>query len=951
MIKTLLLKDLLKPCYCILLLVFNNPANLQAQEEINVVGNIQTIADGDITPSLVDRTDFDVALISGGSVVRSFSIQNTGSGNLTINSITGTGAFSVIGALTPASPIPAGSSATFTVTFSPAIIGLSTGTITIDNSDADESTYDFAVQGTGVSSAISPWDPILYPSSPCSWTAQDNNTSNSPYASWSLAVAAAESAGTNAVISLQPNAYIGNFDYDNLNGNESCLGHSVSATMDLTAAQNGMQILGSAGGCMTVLDLNSGSASDQWGNFTGMDGLTIKNIYLRQWGGAISMVNCTNVLIEDCVFEDVNNLAANAISLSGCTNVTFRRCTFLGNTNSAGRALSISNSGTVGSRILLEDCEFGCNTSGGSGAALRVGTGSFVQVTGGTFSGNNSGAGGRGGAVNVLPGGDVVFSNTQFMLNKSPGTTATDGGGAIFVDGNSTTLQTTVLVDGCNFYQNTAGAATRGGAIACIGNSAAISKSSTTIQNSRFEMNGGDRGGALLALNSTVVINNNVFVNNQSAALTNTANVAGGAISFQNTAGNYTITNNTFTNNLSAAASRAINDAATGSAFVLTGNLLTATAPVQTENLPINNTGGTAGSSISLSSLSSVAPNYDCTSGSYCAFTVSGSCLSNTQSGFICSPAPAASGSVTGQVWHDVNSDGIQVVGDLGIAGAFVLVYDASGYLVGQTTTDASGNYTFSGLLPGNYTLVFVNPSISTYLQMSPANAGGSTETTDSDQASVTYISGELRGATSGTVTIVSGGALSDVDAGFTQLSLPIELMYFTARKEGVESLLQWSTASEINNDYTAIERSGNGIDWSAIGKLDGTGNSTQLKYYEYVDTNPLKDMNYYRLVQHDFDGTITISPIAAVQHGNSHQKAIYPNPASDFIMIASESSFVTLSDVAITDLTGRTMDFSVELLSDKLVRVDLSGLNSGVYYVYYTRNGQQIQEKFVLTR
>lgn len=920
-----------------------------AQAEINVVGNIQNIVDGDISPSLADRTDFDFAIIGGGKVVHTFTIQNVGNSPLTLMSIAGTTHFENIGLFSPGTIIAAGASTNFTVTFQPSVMGALTGTITINSSDADEAVYDFAVAGTGVLSAIGAWDPVMYPPAPCSWSGQDNNTTHSPYASWSLAVAAAEAAGTNAIIALAPSAYIGSYDYDNQFGNESCLGHSVSSTMDLTAAQNGMQILGSSGGCMTFIDLNSGTASDQWANFTGMNGLTIKNIYLRGWGGAISMVNCSNVLIEDCVFEDINNLVVNGVMLSGCTNVTFRRCKFLGNDNTAGRALNITNSGTAANRILLEDCDFGCNINGGSGAALMVGAGSFIQVNGGNFSGNNSGAGGRGGAVNVAPGGDIRFTNTRFMLNNSPGiNSSVDGGGAIFVDGSSNVTQTTVVIDGCNFYQNKASGSARGGAIVCQGNSTNVNKSFTTIQNSRFEMNGADRGGAILALNCKVLINNNVFTNNQSAAFTNTANAAGGAISFQNTAGNYTITNNHFVGNLSASSTRAINDAATGSAFTLTGNFLDAAAPAQTENLSINNTGATTGSSISLTSIAAISANYNCSTGAYCAVTVSGTCLSDSRSNFICSPSPAASGSITGQVWNDVDGDGLQETGDNGIANALVLLYDENGYLVGTTQANANGDYTFTGIPVGSYRIAFVNPSLLNYTYMSPANAPGSTENSDSDQNSQISENGELRAALSGVFVVGAGSTMLNVDAGFTNINtaLPLDLLDFRAKMVDKSILLQWFTANEINNSYFNIEKSLDGVVWKTIGTENSQGAAAHS--YIFPDNEPEQGLNYYRLVQVDIDGTASISSTINVMYELASTILFYPNPSEDFLYIQSQDMQEEIESIRLTDMTGRPMEVGFESLPKGQVQLDLRNLSPGNYTLVYKSNKQTIRHKIV---
>ncbi len=123
--------------------------------EINVQGNSATIADGDNTPSLTDHTDFGSVNV-GNNLVRTYTIQNTGSANLTVNSISIGGADAAMfaaGTLTPSSPIATGNSATFSVTFAPTSGGLKSATVNINSNDCDEAIYDFAVQGTGISPA------------------------------------------------------------------------------------------------------------------------------------------------------------------------------------------------------------------------------------------------------------------------------------------------------------------------------------------------------------------------------------------------------------------------------------------------------------------------------------------------------------------------------------------------------------------------------------------------------------------------------------------------------------------------------------------------------------------------------------------------------------------------------------------------------------------------------
>jgi Rieske Fe-S protein len=119
-------------------------------QEINIQGNTTNIASGDLTPSTTDGTEFGSVDTSQGTIIKTFTIQNVGSNNLSITAISASGSdFSITSAPSYPATITGASSITFSVTFNPSTIGVKTSTITINNTDSDESIYTFTVQGTG----------------------------------------------------------------------------------------------------------------------------------------------------------------------------------------------------------------------------------------------------------------------------------------------------------------------------------------------------------------------------------------------------------------------------------------------------------------------------------------------------------------------------------------------------------------------------------------------------------------------------------------------------------------------------------------------------------------------------------------------------------------------------------------------------------------------------------
>lgn len=129
--------------------------------EMDLLGNSVSIPDGDTTPSLADHTDFGAISAASGTVSRTFTIANTGTGNLDLSGtpkveISGTNAADFSVTVQPGSPVvgPSGTT-TFTVVFDPSAVGLRTATLNIANNDSDEDPYDFTVQGTGTAPVAS----------------------------------------------------------------------------------------------------------------------------------------------------------------------------------------------------------------------------------------------------------------------------------------------------------------------------------------------------------------------------------------------------------------------------------------------------------------------------------------------------------------------------------------------------------------------------------------------------------------------------------------------------------------------------------------------------------------------------------------------------------------------------------------------------------------------------
>ena len=105
-----------------------------------------------------------------------------------------------------------------------------------------------------------------------------------------------------------------------------------------------------------------------------------------------------------------------------------------------------------------------------------------------------------------------------------------------------------------------------------------------------------------------------------------------------------------------------------------------------------------------------------------------------------------------------------------------------------------------------------------------------------------------------------------EIRIGNFNMSLPIELISFTAGHNGSYVVIDWSVAAQINNDYYEVHRSIDVENWETISTIEGEGNSNTQMDYRTIDETPLLGVSYYRLSQTDYDGTTeSFSPISVV--------------------------------------------------------------------------------------
>ncbi|OYT12187.1 MAG: hypothetical protein B6I18_01455, partial [Bacteroidetes bacterium 4572_112] len=199
----------------------------------------------------------------------------------------------------------------------------------------------------------------------------------------------------------------------------------------------------------------------------------------------------------------------------------------------------------------------------------------------------------------------------------------------------------------------------------------------------------------------------------------------------------------------------------------------------------------------------------------------------------------------------------------------------------------------------------------------------------------------ELSGATtsgstsSGTITKAGVSSFSSFTLGTTDNTtntLPVSLISFDAKKVDNTALLEWQTASEINNDYFIIQRSANGIEIEDIARVYGNGNSNVLLSYNFVDNNPPSGTVYYRLKQVDYDGKYEIFNWKMLDFSGDDYINIYPNPNTNGVLHIA-SNIASNATVEVYSMEGKL----VKALNLDIYSGEISikhNLKNGCYFI-----------------
>ncbi|MDT3696840.1 MAG: T9SS type A sorting domain-containing protein [Ignavibacterium sp.] len=190
---------------------------------------------------------------------------------------------------------------------------------------------------------------------------------------------------------------------------------------------------------------------------------------------------------------------------------------------------------------------------------------------------------------------------------------------------------------------------------------------------------------------------------------------------------------------------------------------------------------------------------------------------------------------------------------------------------------------------------------------------------------------------------------------------IPVELTSFTAKSDNNSVTLNWTTATETNNQGFEVQRNTDG-EFLTIAFVQGQGTSTKINNYSFIDKD-LKAGHYsYRLKQVDYNGNIDYSNVVEADVTAPEVFALdqnYPNPFNPSTTINFSLAVDSKVSLKVFNVLGQEV---ASLLNGQMsagsqkVSFDASSLNSGVYFYRLEANGIDGQKfsstkKMILTK
>lgn len=183
------------------------------------------------------------------------------------------------------------------------------------------------------------------------------------------------------------------------------------------------------------------------------------------------------------------------------------------------------------------------------------------------------------------------------------------------------------------------------------------------------------------------------------------------------------------------------------------------------------------------------------------------------------------------------------------------------------------------------------------------------------------------------------------------QTAVPVEWSSFDVTKTNKGKVsIEWKTAAEIGNSHFEILRSlDGGRSFSAIGRVEGSKDANFENSYSFMDVQPKKGDNYYKIRQVDLDGEHSETSVKSVRIQGLFNSSLTasPNPSDRFITLNNDETSLDLT-YTITDILGRIVQEGIITTQNQAINIQT--LEQGQFVISLS-DGKQVVEKTNFTK
>lgn len=169
---------------------------------------------------------------------------------------------------------------------------------------------------------------------------------------------------------------------------------------------------------------------------------------------------------------------------------------------------------------------------------------------------------------------------------------------------------------------------------------------------------------------------------------------------------------------------------------------------------------------------------------------------------------------------------------------------------------------------------------------------------------------------------------------------LPLTLVHFSGNRQGSNIILKWKTEDEVNTSHFVVERSADGIHFTAIQEVKTNG--TAAGNYSVIDNHSIPGKLYYRLQMVDKGGKFSYSNMIRISTDENCVSVTPQLITGNSELKVSYNTTTQAATVQIIGLDGKCWLTQPIAKGSVQTTIPTTRLAKGSYFVIYTNNSKR---------